>query len=82
MENKVIQKAPKAIVIKPEIRFGKPTIQNTRVTIVDILNLLKAGYTVKDIPEQYPNVTIKAVESALEYTANILGKEETLTISQ
>ena len=44
--------------------------------------MLKAGYTVNDIPNQYPGVTIANTVSAIEYAANILGKEEILAISQ
>lgn len=81
--NKTLQnKQPKEVVIKPEVRFGQPTVGNTRVTIADIINLLKAGYTVNDVPQQYPAVTNAATTAALEYTANILGKEEVLAISE
>lgn len=76
------KKALKVIKIKPEVRFGKPTVENTRVTVEDILNLFKAGYSVNDIPKQYPEVTTAGTISALEYAASILGKEEVLSISQ
>lgn len=81
MNNEIIKKMPKEIQIKPDVRFGKPTVDNTRVTVEDILNLLKAGYNVNDIPNQYPGVTAAGTISALDYTAKILGKEETLLIS-
>ncbi len=80
--NKEIQKAtPKGITIKQHIRFGKPVIEGTRVAISDMLNLIKAGYNINEIPQQYPGVTKENAMTALEYTANILGKEETLFIS-
>jgi len=82
MEKQASKKTPKEITIKPEVRFGKPTVANTRVAVADILNLLKAGYTVNDIPNQYPSVTSNATIAAIEYAANILGKEEILAISQ
>ena len=82
MDKQITKKIPKEITIKPEVRFGKPTVANTRVAVADILNMLKAGYTVNDIPNQYPGVTIANTVSAIEYAANILGKEEILAISQ
>ena len=82
MKKQIVRKTPRGIVIKPEIRFGKPTVANTRITIEDILNLLKAGYTVNDIPKQYPSVTSNATVAALDYAASILGKEEVLTIGK
>ena len=71
MENKILKNAPKEITIKQEVRFGKPTVNNTRVTIEDILNLLKAGYVVKEIPEQYPGITQEGAASALGYAASV-----------
>lgn len=74
--NKVI-KTPANITIKPEteIRFGKPCIKNTRIAVADILNLVRAGYSIHDIPKQYPPVTLKDTQTALGYAATILGKE-------
>jgi len=82
MQKNMLTKVPKRIAIKSTVRFGKPTVDNTRVAVADIINLLKAGYTVKEIPNQYPGVTLAGTVSALDYAANVLGKEETLIISQ
>lgn len=60
------------IVIDPDIRFGKPIIRGTRIAIADILNLLAGGYTVTDIPKQYPGITREDVLAALEFTTDIL----------
>lgn len=73
---------PKAIVIKQEVRFGKPIIKGTRVAIEDILGLLESGYRVDEIPKQLPTVKLAQVKQALRYTAQILGKEEVLSIEQ
>lgn len=64
--------AKKRIVINPEVRFGKPVIAGTRIAVADILNLLAAGYTVKDIPKQYPGITQKDVLAAIEFTTDLL----------
>jgi len=81
MDKNLIKNTPKEVTIRQEVRFGKPTVNNTRVTIADILHLLKAGYTVQDIPEQYPGVTSTATIAAIDYAAQILGQEEILSIS-
>jgi len=62
----------KRLTIDPKVRFGKPIIAGTRIAVVDILNLLAAGYTVKEIPRQYPGVTEKDVLAAIEFTTDIL----------
>lgn len=73
---------PTGIVIKQKVRFGKPCIRGTRIAITDILHLLQSGYNLKEIPQQYPDITIKDAEMALRYTARILGKEEILEIER
>ena len=72
---------PKGIIIKPEVRFGQPTVAKTRIAIADILGLVEAGYRIDEIPGQYRAVTLGAVRKALRYAANLLGKEEVLAIS-
>ncbi len=76
------KQTPNNIIIRSEIRFGKPVVNNTRVAVADILNLLKAGYSIDEIPAQYQGVTKAGTISAIEYAINILGKEETLSISR
>ena len=73
-------KIPTIVTIKPEIRFGKPCIKGTRIAIADILNLIRAGYAINDIPSQYPPITLRDAKTAIQYAVNILGKEEVLTI--
>ena len=71
---------PAGIVIKQKLRFGKPCIKGTRIAITDILNLLQRGYSIKNVPEQYPGITAGDAKIALRYAARILGKEEVLEI--
>ena len=72
----------KRIIIKPEIRFGQPTIMGTRITIADVLHLIETGYHINDIPTQYPTVNLNMARNAVRYASNILGKEEILSIEQ
>lgn len=71
---------PEGIAVKQGVRFGKPCIKGTRIAITDLLNLLQMGYVIKNIPEQYPGVTITKARAALNYAAKVLGKEEVLEI--
>lgn len=61
----------KRITIDPKIRFGKPCIRGMRIAVIDILNLLKAGYTIDEIPNQYPEITKKDVLAAIEFAAKL-----------
>lgn len=78
--NKILN-PPKGIIIKPEVRFGQPTVTGTRIAVADILNLVEAGYGIDDIPIQYPAINLQIAKRAVQYAASILGKEEILTIT-
>ncbi|MBI3602334.1 MAG: DUF433 domain-containing protein [Candidatus Omnitrophica bacterium] len=69
------------ITMNPKIRFGKPCIRNTRIAVVDILNLLAAGYPLDEIPYQYPGLTKKDVVAAIEF-ATQLAEEPTKIFSR
>lgn len=58
------------IVINPEIRFGKPTIVGTRISVGDILSFLASGMTNESILEDFPELTNDSILAALSYAAN------------
>ncbi len=59
------------INIDKKVRFGKPTIKNTRITVEDIANMVFEGYNVNDILEQYPSLDCEEqVYAALLYYFN------------
>ena len=58
------------ISINPEIRFGKPCIKGTRITITDILQWLASGMSREDILDDYPMLQDIHIRAALSYAAN------------
>ena len=54
------------IIRDPKVRFGKPIIRGTRVSVYDILEALKNGWTVKEIAEEF-KISEKAVIKAIEF---------------
>lgn len=64
-----------AIVIDPKIRFGKPTIANTRITVEDVLGALAGGMGFNEIEKEY-GLTKEQVLSALRYVAGWIKGEE------
>lgn len=58
------------IVSNPEVRFGKPTIIGTRISVGDILSFLASGMTNESILEDFPELTNDAILAALTYAAN------------
>ena len=58
------------ISINAEIRFGKPCITGTRITIADILQWLASGMSNAQILEDYPTLKEEHILAALAFAAN------------
>jgi len=57
------------IVVDPEIRFGKPCIKGTRITVGDILQWLSIGMTEQEIITDYPELQETHIRAALAFAA-------------
>ena len=57
------------IVINNDIRFGKPCIKGTRITVGDILQWLSIGMTEQEILEDYPELQNVHIKAALAFAA-------------
>lgn len=55
------------ISIDPNICFGKPCIKGTRIWVSFILDMLAEGISIKEIIEEYPQLTEMDVRSAIAY---------------
>lgn len=58
------------IAIDSEIRFGKPTIIGTRITVFDVLNWMANGMTINDIIEDFPELNEIQIKACLLYGAD------------
>ena len=58
------------IEVDPEIRFGKPIIKGTTITVYDILQWLASGMTHEEIIGDFPQLTEKQILACLAYAAN------------
>ncbi len=58
------------ITINPEIRFGKPTIIGTRITVGDILGWYAAGMSETEILEDFPHLKTEHLRAALDFAAH------------
>lgn len=56
--------------IRPEKRFGKPTIKGTRITVYNVLNWLASGMTKSDILNDYPELTEEHINACLSFAAS------------
>jgi uncharacterized protein (DUF433 family) len=60
----------KHISVNPEIRFGKPCISGTRISVSDILGWLASGMSTAEILEDFPSLKKEHIQAALEFAAN------------
>ena len=57
------------IVIDNDIRFGKPCIKGTRITVGDILQWLATGMSEQEILEDFPELQNIHIKAALAFAA-------------
>jgi uncharacterized protein (DUF433 family) len=57
------------IVIDNSIRFGKPCIKGTRITVGDILQWLSSGMTNQEIIKDFPELEEIHIRAALAFAA-------------
>jgi len=56
----------KYIQASPDIMSGQPVISGTRVPLSRILFLLKEGYTLEAIHEEYPHISLDTLSKAID----------------
>ena len=57
------------IVLDKNIRFGKPCIKGTRITVGDILQWLSSGMTNQEIINDFPELEEIHIRAALAFAA-------------
>jgi uncharacterized protein (DUF433 family) len=58
------------ISINPNIRFGKPCVIGTRITVYDVLGWLASGMTIEAIIEDYPELAHESIRACLAFAAD------------
>ena len=58
------------IVLDPEVRFGKPIVRGTRVTVGDVLSYLAAGMSEDEILADFPYLAREDIRACLAYAAD------------
>jgi uncharacterized protein (DUF433 family) len=60
----------KYIAIDPNIRFGKPYLIGSRITVSDVLGWMASGMSVEEILEDFPELSQEHVRACLAYAAD------------
>ncbi|MBM3777260.1 MAG: DUF433 domain-containing protein [Acidimicrobiia bacterium] len=57
------------IVTDPAVRFGKPCVQGTRISVGDVLEYLAGGMSEDQILADFPQLTRDDIRACLAYAA-------------
>ena len=57
------------IAVDPAIRFGKPCVRGTRISVGDVLGNLAGGMSEAQILADFPQLTADDVRACLAYAA-------------
>ena len=60
----------KFITIDSNIRFGKPCITGTRISVYDVLGWFASGMTSEQIMGDFPQLTKEQILACLAYSAD------------
>ncbi|MEO7085159.1 MAG: DUF433 domain-containing protein [Gemmatimonadaceae bacterium] len=58
------------IVLDPEVRFGKPVVRGTRITVGDVLGYLAGGMTEDEVLADFPQLTRDDLRACLAFAAD------------
>lgn len=57
------------IILDPEVRFGKPIVRGTRLTVGDVLSYLAGGMSEDDILRDFPQLSHEDIRACLAFAA-------------
>lgn len=57
------------ISINPAIRFGKPCVKGSRITVAEVLEYLAGGMSPQDLIEMFPQLTEDGILECLAFAA-------------
>ncbi|HEY4324315.1 MAG TPA: DUF433 domain-containing protein [Mucilaginibacter sp.] len=58
------------IEVDSKVRFGKPVIKGTRITVYDVLQWLASGMTHEEITSDFPQLSDKQILACIDYSVN------------
>ena len=55
---------------RDRIRFGKPTVRGTRITVGDVLSYMASGLSEAEIVSEYPSLSSDDIRACLAFAAD------------
>ncbi|TVR40598.1 MAG: DUF433 domain-containing protein [Cryomorphaceae bacterium] len=62
------------IRIRSEVRFGRPCVRDTRISVDDVLGWLASGMSIAEIVADFPELTERDIRACLAYAADREGR--------
>ncbi len=69
------------IVVNPEIMAGKAVIKGTRIPVDAILQRIADGMSIDEVLKDYPILRRDDIKAALEYSADLVRGEYTVSVT-
>ena len=67
------------VVLDPDVRFGKPVVRGTRITVGDVLGYLASGMTEDEVLADFPQLTRDDLRACLAFAAD--GERRSISVS-
>lgn len=65
------------IVVDPNIHFGKPCVAGTRITVQNVLELVKEDISFNDITQDYyPELKSDDIQACIQYAIDVVAAED------
>ncbi|NQT74255.1 MAG: DUF433 domain-containing protein [Chloroflexi bacterium] len=65
------------IEINPNVHFGKPCVAGTRITVQNVLELIREGISFTEIiNEYYPDLQPEDISACIQYAIDVLDIED------
>jgi uncharacterized protein (DUF433 family) len=65
------------VITNPEVHFGKPCVAGTRITVENVLELVREGTPFADIVQDYyADLSIDDVRTCVQYAIDVVTLEE------
>lgn len=65
------------ITVDANVHFGKPCVAGTRVPVLDVLELVREGFSFDDIiRDYYPDLEVNDIQACIRYAMNVIAAED------
>jgi len=65
------------ISVNPNIHFGKPCVAGTRITVQNVLELVREGLPFTQIiQDYYPDLQVEDIRACIQYAIEVIAVED------